>query len=444
MKTMYPQNALENRENPQTARILLILILATVIALLTAFLVALYWGDWTVTLVAGVGIVVQMVPYWLLRRRHLLTSSLVTTMSTLIIVTFIATFGQGIYDVAVVVYPVIFVFAGLTLSRAYFGICVGMTLVAILWLALGEANSWFVTRPFFEDPSNRFYLIDVTVILLVAAVAVDLLATNMRRSLKQAREEITQRQRAEEKLTQSYIEEKKLRQQLEEEAENRIRFVDVLAHELKGPLTPMLAASGILKDLLGANPESVQKKLADNIFMGTQLLTSRLEELLDVARYSRGTITLNREPTDVRKFIEQTVSRFQPSITQRTQELTVERAEDLPAANLDQSRIEQVIINLLSNASKYSPEGSHIWLSANQVENEILIEVKDEGIGISPEDQASLFQPYQRVGHDQQKIKGLGLGLMVVKSIVVAHSGKVWVTSELGKGSTFSFSIPIK
>jgi|GEM_PF-928176 len=255
--------------------------------------------------------------------------------------------------------------------------------------------------------------------------------------------DITERLELEVTINELYQTEKFQRQQLEEEAKNRIRFIDVLAHELKGPLTPMLTSSGMLREMLP--PElAVPQKLADNMYKGTKILISRLEELLDVARSARGTVTLNLEPTDTRKFIEQVTSRYLPSIHQRQQQLVIEMAEDLPAASLDQSRLEQVLVNLLSNASKYSPEGSRILLTARHSENEILITVKDEGLGISPEDQAVLFQPYQRVGREQNKIQGLGLGLTVVKQIVEAHGGKIWVTSELGKGSTFSFTIPLK
>jgi signal transduction histidine kinase len=441
LETEYSQTTLKNLVNPR--RTLFILNLATLTTFLIAFLGALYWKDWTQTLVCGFGTVVQIVPLWLLKRGHFLSTSVVITASTLILLTFVATVGQGIYDVAVVGYPVIFIVAGLILPRSYFRVIVGLTLVAISWLAIGEASGWFVTKPLFEDPSNRFYLLYVGVILLIAAVTVDILSSNMRKSLNQAHQEIAQRQRTEEKLTQSYIEERKLRQQLEEEAKARIRFIDVLAHELKGPLTPMLASTGMLQELLKANPESVQNRLAENISSGTNILISRLDELLDVARFARGAITLELIPTDTRKYLETVISRYSPLITQRNQQIMVELSGDLPVANFDPSRIEQVIINLLSNASKYSPEGSGIRLTASKRENKILIVVKDEGIGISADDQVGLFKPYQRVGHDRQKTQGLGLGLTVVKSIIEAHGGQVWVTSELGKGSTFSFTIPI-
>ena len=173
------------------------------------------------------------------------------------------------------------------------------------------------------------------------------------------------------------------------------------------------------------------------------MLSNRLEELLESARSARGAITLKLKTIDVGRFIEEVAARYSLPISKSGQMLKVEVADDLPPVSLDHSRLEQVLVNLLSNASKYSPEGSRILLTANRNDSHLLISVNDEGIGICPEDQIALFQPYQRVGREQYKSQGLGLGLSVVKHIVEAHRGKIWVTSELGKGSTFSFTIPM-
>ena len=255
--------------------------------------------------------------------------------------------------------------------------------------------------------------------------------------------DISERKKIETKTQEFYEKEKRQREELEEEAKNRIRFIDVLAHELRGPLTPIMASVEMLHDMNSANSDKLQKRLIQNISNGTHTLIKRLEELLDLARDARGTFTLNLQPTDMHKFIEEVVFRFQPLIEQHNQQLILNIHNDLPSAKIDASRLEQVLVNLLSNASKYSPEESQITLSASKQDGNILVEVKDEGIGISPEDQTKLFQPYQRLGQNINKSKGLGLGLTVVKQIIEAHSGKIWVTSQLGKGTTFSFLIPL-
>ena len=118
-------------------------------------------------------------------------------LSALGTVTTIATVGQGIHDLTIIAFPIVFIVASLTLNRAFFRLCVGLALAAVGWLAFGEVNGWFVPQPFNEDPSNWFYFFVVVVILLVAAFAVDLLATNMRKNLEQAQREIAERKRTE-------------------------------------------------------------------------------------------------------------------------------------------------------------------------------------------------------------------------------------------------------
>ena len=111
--------------------------------------------------------------------------------------------------------------------------------------------------------------------------------------------------------------------------------------------------------------------------------------------------------------------------------------------NLDPSRFEQVIINLISNAAKFSSENGKIFLNIKVTDKSLNMEVKDEGIGITPEEQERLFQPYHRVEQDRQKFPGIGLGLAVSKQLVEAHGGKIWVESLPGQGSVFSLAIPL-
>jgi signal transduction histidine kinase len=255
-------------------------------------------------------------------------------------------------------------------------------------------------------------------------------------------EDITKRKLMEDQIIELYQKEKKQRQELQEEARARGMFIDVLAHELRTPLTPILASTGMLNDLLNVEG-GVRKKLAANINSSAENLSKRLEELLEVARYSRGTFRLSKQILDLHKYLKDVVNHFQPSIEQRGQILTVELAEGLPDINVDPSRLEQVITNLLSNASKFSPPGGQIYFRVRKRNSEMLFEVKDEGIGISPEESQRIFQPYHRVEQDRLKFPGLGLGLAVSKQIVEAHAGEIWVESQPDKGSSFFFTIPI-
>jgi diguanylate cyclase (GGDEF)-like protein len=194
------QTVYKNEEDRQLTRILSILIWATWGAYLFVILTALYYNDWKLIAMTLAGCALQVVPLILLRRRHLRASSLTVVLSTLGTVTIIATVGQGIRDLAIVAFPIIFIFAGLTLDRVLFRLCIGLTLAAVCWLVFGEVNGWFVTKPLVGEMTNWFYLIGTIILLLVAALAVDLLATNMRKSLELARQEIAQRKLMEEQL----------------------------------------------------------------------------------------------------------------------------------------------------------------------------------------------------------------------------------------------------
>lgn len=251
-----------------------------------------------------------------------------------------------------------------------------------------------------------------------------------------------ERKQAAVEVAELYQKEKQQRLELQEEARARGMFIDVLAHELRTPLTPILASTGMMKDVLEGSPDSIQKKLASNILTSAQTLARRLEELLDVARYSRGTFKLNLQPMDLNKFIDDVIIRFRPMTDQRNQKLVFETHGNLPIVEIDPLRLEKVLVNLLSNASKFSEVNGEVFFRVDVDEAGVLFEIKDNGIGITPEEQARLFQPYHRVEQDRQKFPGIGLGLAVAKQIIEAHKGKIWLTSQPGQGSTFNFRIP--
>jgi len=256
--------------------------------------------------------------------------------------------------------------------------------------------------------------------------------------------DIAERKQMENRLRELYQKERSQREELEEEAKARNQFINVLAHELRTPLTPILASVGMLMDTLSSSPESIQFRLVSNIASGAQTLASRLGELLDLARLSRGTFILEPQLLDTKDFIEKAALRFEIVVEQREQHLVLDLPESLPRIKADPSRLEQVLTCFLANASKFSPEGRDITLRARAEGGELVVEVEDQGVGISPDEQERLFKPYHRVEQDRQRFPGLGLGLAVSKQIVEAHGGKVWLSSELGRGSIFSFSLPLR
>jgi signal transduction histidine kinase len=133
-----------------------------------------------------------------------------------------------------------------------------------------------------------------------------------------------------------------------------------------------------------------------------------------------------------------------PIIQEKGQQLKMELPPSLPLIRGDGQRLEQVVLNLLNNATKFSPEGRDIIMRARARETEILVEIIDHGIGIAEEQKPRLFKPYSRLNADRQSHPGLGLGLALAKQVVELHGGRIWVVSEPGKGSNFSFTIPLR
>ncbi len=252
--------------------------------------------------------------------------------------------------------------------------------------------------------------------------------------------DVTKRKQMEAKISDLYNKEKEQRQKLQEEAEVKNLFINVLAHELRNPLTAVVVSSEMLQDTPDLKQE-LRMRLASNIYESAKMLTQRLDELLDLARYSKGTFELKRHSVNAPEFLQQVIERFNPTLVKRSQKLNVEISPDLHNINVDTSRIEQVIINLLSNASKYSPENCEITLKAIMEQNELRLEVVDRGSGIPKEEQSNLFQPYYRASKTQG-IPGTGLGLAISQKIIEAHGGKIQVASKPGEGSTFSVLIP--
>jgi signal transduction histidine kinase len=146
---------------------------------------------------------------------------------------------------------------------------------------------------------------------------------------------------------------------------------------------------------------------------------------------------------DLRALIRDTVDYLQPAISQSGQLLNVFLPDSLPLVPADGERLRQVLINLIDNAMKYTPSGSEITVAAREEGIDLIVEVKDNGEGMSGELRERLFQPYSRVRSDRQSLKGLGLGLLIARNIVELHGGKIWVKSNSGAGTTFSFSIPL-
>ena len=252
--------------------------------------------------------------------------------------------------------------------------------------------------------------------------------------------DITERERAETKLQELYEQERELRQELEAEVERRILFTRALVHELKTPLTPVLSSSELLVTELREEP---WLSIARNIHGGASNLSKRIDDLLDLAKVEIGTLQLNLKPVDARRLLRRIAGDMATVISGNGQWLNLALASSLPLVWADEERLQQVVLNLLINASKFTPEGGKITMKAKERDAALIVEIQDTGPGIAEEEQQRLFQPYHRQISDREHFSGLGLGLALCRYLVELHGGQIWVESQVGKGSSFGFSVPL-
>lgn len=242
-------------------------------------------------------------------------------------------------------------------------------------------------------------------------------------------------------LRRLYEREKELRLEVETELNRRVEFTRALVHELKTPITPVLAASELL---LEESKEDPFTSLAQSIHRGASNLNRRIDELLDLARSEIGTLKLNRLPIDPIPVIQEIVAGAMPLASERGQHLDLELPPSLPTIQVDLDRFTQIVQNILNNALKFTPGGGLITIKGKVDGANLIIEVQDTGSGLSKEEQQRLFDPYHRLPGDRERFSGLGLGLALSKKFVELHGGQIWVKSKKGAGSTFGFSLPLK
>ena len=212
-------------------------------------------------------------------------------------------------------------------------------------------------------------------------------------------------------------------------------------HELKTPITPVLAAAELLLEEVKEEPIL---GLTRSIYRGASNLNRRIDELLDLARSEIGTLQLNPLSLDPLLLLQEIADGVKPVALENEQHFNVELPYSIPAVWADRDRFTQIIQNLLNNAFKFTPAGETITIRAKDDGANLTVEVQDTGRGITKEDQERLFDPYHRLPGDRERFSGLGLGLALSKRLANLHGGDVWVESSIGKGSTFSFSMPLE
>lgn len=220
-------------------------------------------------------------------------------------------------------------------------------------------------------------------------------------------------------------------------------FISSVSHELRTPLTSIKGYAAILlAEKLGSLPPAVKERL-DKINRHSDELTHMVNDLLDISRIESGKAIMKHAPQDLKLIAEKVFDLLSVQAKEKQIELCLDMPPDLPAVFIDSSQIERVFINLIGNALKFTPLKGKITARSHKVGNAVQVDIADTGCGIPEEAQEAIFEEFYRVDNPiNQQAKGTGLGLALVKHIIEAHNGKVWVKSKADQGSTFSFTLP--
>jgi signal transduction histidine kinase len=215
-------------------------------------------------------------------------------------------------------------------------------------------------------------------------------------------------------------------------------FIGMVSHELKTPITVLMGS--IYTALSEGISKEEARQLLKDAASSTESLAGIIDNLLDLSRAQANRLVIKKEPVDIAQIVHNVTDKLKGRSA--IHRLVVDVPKGLAAVAADHLRVERVLYNLMENAIKYSPRGGDVVVFAQQKDDYLTIGVKDSGMGISAEDQARLFAPFERL-ETADGIGGIGLGLNVCRRLIEAHGGRIWVESQPGEGSTFFFTLPL-
>jgi len=232
--------------------------------------------------------------------------------------------------------------------------------------------------------------------------------------------------------------------QLEVASQHKSEFLANMSHELRTPLNAIIGFSEVLTDrMFGELNEKQEEYLKDIYASGTHLL-SLINDILDLSKIEAGRMELELTDFDIPTALDNAIVLVRERAARHGISLHKSIDERLGQIQADERKVRQVVLNLLSNAIKFTPEGGRIEVLAAPKDGAVEVSVSDTGVGIAPEDQETVFEEFRQVGTAAKKVEGTGLGLTLCRKFVELHGGRIWVKSEVGVGSTFTFSLPLR
>lgn len=243
------------------------------------------------------------------------------------------------------------------------------------------------------------------------------------------------------------------KREMTKQNEEKLDFVAATTHDLKTFLTAIIASAELLDDELQPNKKSVLGRLIQSIIRNAHSIDERLSLLSEMDTLLTEDSRFQPAPIEIEQVVQNVTTQLYPEIQSKKQSLTVEMPDSLPRAKAVRQYLEQILVALIDNASKFTAEKGQIKVSAYQDGASLVVQVSDTGIGIPAEEQERVFQPYYQVGQDkgyqvsppgeERRHGGSGLGLAIAKFLVELHGGKIWFKSIVGQGSSFFFSLPM-
>jgi signal transduction histidine kinase/DNA-binding response OmpR family regulator len=221
-------------------------------------------------------------------------------------------------------------------------------------------------------------------------------------------------------------------------------FISMVSHELRTPMTSIKGYIDLLYSGMAGPVTDGQKRFLQTAKVNVDRLTMLVNSLLEISHFDTGKVRLSIEAVNPLQAVKEVVDDMRAAAEEKGQSLVSVIQAPVPNVRADPARLKNVLAQLVDNACKYTPEGGRITINAREVEGYVHFSVQDNGVGISPKDRTKLFSRFFRADDPQiQAYAGTGLGLVIAKSYVELHGGEMWVESELGRGSTFTFSIPL-